>query len=246
MKATVILEGTYSPKDYFEEPRPISGPQLTVNLNDGQLTATLECEADNPKDDFHRIHNQIRKSIDRIFQFRQITKHTPFRFDTRSVRVTLSDGTTYGRTYSEPTPAIFTTTPYDTSPEAVKKAQKDEKLITRAIKYGRDDETLDALITFLQRSITDPDQEISHLYDIRDALRKRFGTIGEARNKLSISQQQWKLLDDLANERGLEEGRHRGRHHTSLRKAKEEELDGARRIGRLMIYKYIHYLKLQA
>jgi hypothetical protein len=82
------------------------------------------------------------------------------------------------------------------------------------------------------QSMADPDNELVHLYEIRDTAGKHFGTGTAARNALGISKTAWSALGRLANDDSLRQGRHRGTQIGGLRDATHEELQQARTIAR--------------
>jgi hypothetical protein len=83
--------------------------------------------------------------------------------------------------------------------------------------------------------VADPDNELVHLYEIRDAAAKHYGGKAPALKALGIPQAEWNELDRLANAEPLREGRHRGKHNPGLRKATKEERTQARAIARSII-----------
>ncbi len=74
-----------------------------------------------------------------------------------------------------------------------------------------------------------------HLYEIRDAVAKHYGSESAAISALGVRKEEWKRLGRLANDEPLLEGRHRGRGELPLRHASETELREAREIARRII-----------
>lgn len=91
--------------------------------------------------------------------------------------------------------------------------------------------------------MNNPRNELVHLYEIRDALAKRFGGEKGARSALGITRAQWSELGRLADAEPILQGRHSGAHFGSLRDATAAELSSAREIGRGMIEAYFAYLE---
>jgi hypothetical protein len=97
------------------------------------------------------------------------------------------------------------------------------------------------LVESLQRARQRADYELLHLYEIRDALSKRFGGDKKARRKLGITKGDWSFLGRLANKEPLEGSRHRGEHLVTgdpLPTPTPEQLDRARSIAVGMIEAY--------
>jgi hypothetical protein len=88
-----------------------------------------------------------------------------------------------------------------------------------------------ALLQSYQAAVDDPANELVHLYEIRDALKKHYNKDDETRRRLGISPKDWRRFGYLANDAPLKEGRHRGK-HSNLRHATAAELDEARKISR--------------
>jgi len=91
-------------------------------------------------------------------------------------------------------------------------------------------------------SVRDPNNELVHLYEIRDALSAKFGGENSARTALAITSTQWSRLGQLCNQEPLRQGRHRGKTGEALRDANEGELAEARGIARAMIEAYLQHL----
>ena len=89
--------------------------------------------------------------------------------------------------------------------------------------------------------MSDPDDELVHLYEIRDALSTKFGSEKAARNALKISYDNWSRFGQLCNDEPLRQGRHRGKKYEA-RDATNAELSEARRIAQAMIEGYLRYL----
>ena len=89
----------------------------------------------------------------------------------------------------------------------------------------------------------DPNNELVHLYEIREALSTKFAGENAARSALGISSSQWARLGQLCNNEPLWQGRHRGKTGGALRDATEGELTEARGIARAMIEAYLQHLQ---
>ncbi len=92
-------------------------------------------------------------------------------------------------------------------------------------------------------AVSDPQDELIHLFEIRDTLADRFGSQEEAIRKLPVSKTKWSRLGVLCNVLPLQEGRHRGRFGVEIRPATEEELAEARSLATELIQAYIHCLQ---
>ena len=106
--------------------------------------------------------------------------------------------------------------------------------------------TADGLLTSMLESqsaaVRDPNNELVHIYEIREALSTKFGGERGARSALGISCSDWSRLGQLWNNEPLRQGRHRGKSGSALRDATEAELTEARRIALAMIEAYLRHL----
>lgn len=87
-----------------------------------------------------------------------------------------------------------------------------------------------------------PENELVHLYEIRDTLSKLFNGKKPACKALCLSASHWSRLGKLANDEPLKQGRHRGKSAGELRDASESELLEARNIACNFIESYLLYL----
>jgi hypothetical protein len=120
---------------------------------------------------------------------------------------------------------------------------KQKKFAFLVNKHRNSDATLDQMIRSYHRAVKDPDNELVHLYEIRDSLLERFGSKKSAIKELGITNDEWDEIGRLANILPLKQGRHRGKAVGSLRDAKKVELEKARKSVSCLIVKYLEYLE---
>lgn len=129
---------------------------------------------------------------------------------------------------------------FDSKAERIKATKDFAELAAR---HANDALSLSLLKSY-NAAIDDPSNAFVHLYEIRDALKKKFGGEGNACSTLKISRTHcWGRLGQLADGEPLLEGRHRGARVGKLRHATPAELDEARGIAREMIRKYLEWLE---
>ncbi|MBK6388509.1 MAG: hypothetical protein IPF71_18020 [Rhodoferax sp.] len=68
---------------------------------------------------------------------------------------------------------------------------KQKRFANLADKHRKSDATLDQMLKSYQKSVKDPENELVHLYEIRDSLSERFGSKSSAIKKLSITSNEW-------------------------------------------------------
>ena len=71
----------------------------------------------------------------------------------------------------------------------------------------------------------------------------QFGSKKTALKQLGVSDKDWNVLGDLANNQPLIQGRHRGEAAGMLRSAESYELDTARKIAAMLVEKYLQLLE---
>jgi hypothetical protein len=246
----VQLEWKYTPETYLEEPISISFEGGDLDIKDGVAIAKIDPAV------FHSnssMWEDLTRQIESRLHAVQIMTHKDFdlskpsRTDLRedgkknhflkieSCVMTMSIGTIdlivkdkYGNVVS------------DTKRERLNKQNKFASLVD---KHRNSDATLDQMLKSYQKSVKDPDDELVHLYEIRDSLSERFGSKKIAIKKLGITNDEWDEIGKLANTLPLKQGRHRGKAVGSLRDAERAELEKARKSVAYLIEKYLEYLE---
>jgi len=104
------------------------------------------------------------------------------------------------------------------------------------------DDVLKSLLNSYNAAVREPNDELVHLYEIRDALVLKFGNQNTTKSALGISKEDWSCFGDVTNKASIQQGRHRGRSGGALRDATDDELFKARRIAGTMIEAYLRYL----
>ena len=92
----------------------------------------------------------------------------------------------------------------------------------------------------------DPQNELVHLYEVREALATELQGSHVAMRILEIPRDNWSRLGELCNEEPLRQGRHRGKMGVALRDATHEELEEARSLARSMLRSYVQRLQAQS
>lgn len=246
---TVLLEWKYSPETYLEEPIVISLEGAVLEIKDGLAIAKID------PDLYHAgsfIREELTKKIESRFHAVQIMTHKDFelskpsRTDIRedgrkghfleveSCVMTMSVGTVDLIVKDKDGNVVS-----DTKRERLDKQKHFAALVD---KHRNSDATLDQMLTSYQKSVKDPDNELVHLYEIRDSLSERFVSKKSATEELGVTSHEWDEIGELANSLPLKQGRHRGKAVGALRDAEQAELEKARRSVAYLIEKYLEYL----
>lgn len=105
------------------------------------------------------------------------------------------------------------------------------------------DIALSKALRSINASVRDPEDELIHLHEIREAVSLRFGGDEKARAALGIAAYPWSRFGRICNDLPLTQGRHRGKLLETLRSAAEEELSEARNFISNHMEAYLKYIK---
>ena len=111
-----------------------------------------------------------------------------------------------------------------------------------SVKFRSKDQTLDQMLKSYSASVSDPNNELVHLYEIRDAVSKKFGGKSKASSNLGITKNEWRVFGLIANKKPLLQGRHRGSYAGNLRQADVSELETCRKIASKTVENYMIHL----
>jgi hypothetical protein len=249
MRSITVLEWTYSPADYFEAPVVVSRNDYQISIQGGKIDAKLTTEEYENNPGMKEI---IEGSLESRFESVQLLTHREYSL-TYSCRYCLHPDGRKDIFISPPpakvsirafAPDILITgkdgTIYDSRKERL---EKQADLADLVAKYGARDIVAKALLRSYASAVKDPENELTHLYEIRDALAKHFGSRSQALSVLLVSNSDWDALGRLANDEPVKQGRHRGRYTGNLRDASEGELKKARNVALTLISAYLHHLE---
>lgn len=246
MSATVVLEWDFSPSDYFEEAIEISRNDYTMAIANGHVQARIDAtvyEA-NPG-----LRQTMHDALNDRFLGVQLLTHRAFKLSRSRMTQLHPDGrrdifleAEPGHIHLSGRMVDFQVLDKDGNVIADSKRDRIEKKKTLAdlvATHRASDETLASLLRSYDAAVRDPNNELVHLYEIREAIAVRFGGEREARATLGINASQWSRLGQLCNDEPLRQGRHRGKAGGTLRDATNAELSEARGIARVMIEVYL-------
>ncbi len=244
------LEWKYSPPTYLEEPITLSFEGGALEIKDGTAIATIDPEK---HDTGNSIERELTKKIESRLLAVQITTHKnyelskPSRIDItdRGERIVHLGPTSFvgtirfgcvDITIADKNGCIIT----DTKSE---RRNKQDRIALLIEKHRQSDDVLRRILMSYKEAVKDPANELVHLYEIRDALSRRFRSKKTAMRKLGIDRLEWNEIGELANARPLKQGRHRGKAVGPLRDAENVELEKARKIVAGWVEKYLEYLE---
>ncbi len=232
------IEWTYEPVDLFEAPYQHAGVDFNLLVDAGRAVATLGVPQQPVPPD---VEERIRAEIDSIFLVRQLQVHRRYRLEgpkfyqhsTDHMDIGIRIGSTALLTNGASVDFVRKDAAGNIISDSRAERIAEHKLIVNSVapKLVRS-ATLRSMFQSYSRAVSDPNDELVHLYEIRDALSDHYGSEQSAGDALGISEGEWRRLRVLANVEPLEQGRHRGKHPVGRRPATEGELNEARQLVR--------------
>jgi hypothetical protein len=254
MSTNVILQWQFSPRTYFEEPRQIPHSGCIITIADGKVEARFDASV---YDQDPSIREPLHNTVVSLFRGAQLVNQKPYQLSPNPTIIRLaSDGSrgvsvevawTAGIVLGCAVGCAVDIQVLDKDGKVVRDSRQ-ERIAKRngladlAERHAKDPVALNLLKSF-DTAMNDPPNELIHLYEIRDALKTKFGGDGTTPAALSISRRKWSRFGKLADDEPLKQGRHRGIHASALRDATNSELNEARDIARGMIEAYLQYLE---
>jgi hypothetical protein len=249
MDAVVVLEWKFSPPDYFESQIDIKEGDCTMIIANGKAEAKIDSAI---YDATPSIRDTLHDVLNSRFLGFQLSSRKAYNLSSPTkTRVEHADGRKDYIMEVEPMQIDIIFHPItllhcDTDGNVIADGQTEKmKCLGDLVRKHANDEVLKSLLKSHNASVSDPDDELVHLYEIRDALSRRFGSDARARSTLGISKREWSDFGKLCNIEPLKQGRHRGEHKT-LRYATDIELSEVRGTAKVMIEAYLKYLDMAA
>ncbi|HUY35459.1 MAG TPA: hypothetical protein VMV69_22130 [Pirellulales bacterium] len=249
----VVLEWRFSPADYFEEPVTISRDDYTMTIDNGKVEARIASAACDANPSMRAV---LDEGLNGRFLGVQLLSHRPYELSKLTMTRLHPDGRR--EFFMETEPGHFRITGGSVDFQVIDKNEnvlsdsrrdridKKKRLAELVCTYLASDGLLGALLKSYKTGVDDPDNELVHLYEIREALSTKFGGESATRSALSVSSSDWSRLGQLCNDEPVRQGRHRGKSAGALREATKTELAEARGIARAMVEAYLQYLEKAA
>jgi hypothetical protein len=248
---TTTVEFTYTPANFLESPITQSRSDYDLEVSEGSAKATLAAVQDPVPDE---LIAAIRAHVDSILGARQLLTHQPYELDERprtaqiksdgnrnvslhmGVNTLIVEGYAPDRVVKDATGNVI----QDTRAERIVEHQA---FITRFSEAAMKDPLVGELRKSYTAAVNDPSNELIHLYEIREALKKRYGNDERAaRQGLGMTTAEWKVLGRLGDAVPIKQSRHRGAYVGALRPATQEELRDARAAARRLIEAFLRTL----
>jgi len=253
MQTIDIFEWTFSPSDYFETPFEVVRDDYTMTIDNGRVEARIDAlvfDAD------PSIRDLIHRGLIDRFLGAQVVSFRPYELsDPKRTRLQ-PDGRRDTFIELKGAAAVASVGTFDVlvtrrdgsvaTDSKRERVDRKKTLADLVAFHSPSDAALAAMLVSYSTAIQDPQNELVHLYEIRDCLSTRFGGKASAIASLGLHASEWSKLGQLCNDEPLRQGRHRGTAMSVLRDASEAELQEARKIARNMIQLYLSYLERMA
>ncbi len=235
MADRIDFEWNYQPPDFFEAPQCYTDVGLEIVANAGIVRATTLYEGATVTE------QRLTEQVHAMFRARQVLVRRTYSLDGPRI-IEHVGGKRHITLRVEPAHIAITAGQADVvvtdASGAVVRDSRQERITEHSefvnLLTGKagDSQTLRAVLESYSRSISDPEDELVHLYEVRDAIASHFGGERQALSAIGISTAEWQTIGRLANAEPVHQGRHRGKHLTERRSATSDELNQARTIVR--------------
>lgn len=244
----VISEWDFSPEDLFEGECDFSIPGCEILVASGTFKVTV---TDRLSRSDAMIRADVEQELRALLAGAQLLQPEPTSLSLRRFSRATDDGRLGATIFVEADLMVVSEMSVDivltdkdghiisdTKADRVRDKQSSAKRVL----CHSDDPTLRAVVDSFQASRADSENELIYIFEIRDALNRRFGGQSEALRILGVKQE-WNCIGRLANNTEIREGRHRGIFRaTGLRRATSDELRQARESATRMIEAYLDHL----
>jgi hypothetical protein len=249
MNAVMVLEWNFSPPDYFEEVLEISREDYTMTIRDGKVQAKIDSPIYDANPSMRRT---LHDALNDRFLGVQLLTHRAYELSTSTMTRVHADGHRDIFMEAEPGRIVISGNAVDfqvidkdgnvISDSKRDRIEKKKSLAELVTTHRATDGLLASLLRSYDAAVRDPNNELVHLYEVREALSVKFGGENGARSALGITPSRWSRLGQFCNNEPLRQGRHRGKTGGVLRDATESELTEARGIARAMIEAYLQHV----
>lgn len=245
----VFANWTYKPKDFFTDSIFVEEADYIISIKDGKVELIVEAADDDEVSDTHSKYEYL---IESFFMRALLNKRMDYELKVSTLKSKNDDGSSTIYMKMNPIKVSLTTSIVklgildedgnEIIDDEEYKKRKQYELLEKLQKALNKTELLKGLFDSYKNSIKDPENELVHLYEIRDGLHRYFGSNSNSISALGMTAKEWNDLGRLCNGLPLNEGRHRGLYLDQLRDATKEEMKIAREISIKMIEAFIQYL----
>jgi hypothetical protein len=250
-----FVEWKFSPENFFEDEFSETIEGVCLDFQSGIIQGSLGLIDYEQAD---AVLQKLHPHVQRLFQVVQMQSHSLYDLPYGMIFQKRPDGTRKIPISVSIGPAQFSiksNISVDRDGQTIWCAREEKSKLRKKVATYSKDLILQRLLRSYSAAVSYPEDELIHLYEIRDALATRFKdekgksraiqelTVGKSEKERSYIKKGWQRLGELANSLPVSQGRHRGEILVNqLRSATEEELNDARKIARTLIEFYLAYL----
>lgn len=243
--AHTVLEWTYEPDGFFGECVTFSYKGGEITLAEGHARGEFDARFYDCGEDFLR---PAHEHVSDMFLAQQVMVQSQYKLLTASMFRHYTCGRRDQTIFLEgghlklsgaSMDSIFRNTEgkvvYNSKTERL---EKQAKFRADVAKLLPDEPMLRRMLQSFRNALSDRDNLLIHLYEVREALTTACGNEKNAISAAEISKSCWKKFGRMANDSLLLEGRHRGR-RDRLRSATPKEIDWALCFAQKLIEGYV-------
>ncbi|ACN13504.1 putative ferric uptake regulation protein [Desulforapulum autotrophicum HRM2] len=245
----IVVEWTFEPKDYFEDDITIDFGNYKIDIVPGAASASIPPQY---IDNIEEIISALNQDLVSRFLAVQVMTHQKYSLSEPSRYDLKKDGSKNIYLQAHDIVCVASVSGDIVVRDAdgnvvsdTKKERIDKKkwFSETSAKFRAKDHTLNQMLKSYGASVSDPTNELVHLYEIRDAASKKFGGEKNARSMLGVTKKEWSDFGLVANKKPLVQGRHRGNNVGELRQAETSELATVRKIASKIVENYLIILE---
>ncbi len=242
------LEWIFQPPDFFEQKIEVADAQFTLELEAGLAKAVVNATI---FDGNSEVAARIERSVKARLDAQKLVRHKPYQLGNSVQKRVDSGGNVHTLIFAEMVEVLYAE---DRTDGVVRSADGTiigdtysrrlaaDKAFGDQVTAHDTDPLLAKLLSSFAKAVDDPNNELVHLYEIREALATTLGGETKARAALNVSKAGWSKLGSLCNNEPLKQARHRGKDLSGLRDATASELHEARAIARSLLDGYLSIL----
>lgn len=246
----IVAEWNYEPNDYFEDNFSIEYEHYTIEIEPGVVRAHLSpVYIENVDETISKLNHDLESRFSAV----QVMTHQEFKLSKPSRYALTKDGTKHIYLQLETVVCVADGSRIDivihdkdgnlVSDTKQERIDRKKWFSETTAKHICKNHTLKQMLKSYSSSVSDPNNELVYLYEIRDAIAKEFGGEINSRSKLNITKKEWSYFGLIANKKPLLQGRHRGNNAGVLRDAEVSELGAIRKIASKMVENYLIFLE---
>lgn len=200
MLEQIIVEWHFEPEDYFEDNFKIEYDEYDIQIRLGIAEARIDPVH---KDNVQEIISQLSQDLESRLLAVQVMTHKNFKLSQPSRYDLKKDGTKNIYLQVEDMIMVSDLDPVDliihdkngnvVSDTKQERIHKKKWFAETSAKYRDKDPNLNQMLKSYSSSVSDPNNELVHLYEIRDAVTKKFGNEEKARSKLNITKKNGRI-----------------------------------------------------